>query len=894
MIGTTISHYRILEKLGEGGMGVVYKAQDTKLDRAVALKFLPAPLARSEQDRSRFVQEAKAAAALNHPNVCSVIDIAEHDGQMFIVMEFVDGRTLRDALPGMSYKQAIDAGIQIADGLAAAHDMGIVHRDIKPENIMIRKDGIAQIMDFGLAKIRATGSTITRLTKEGSTIGTAGYMSPEQVQGHDTDHRSDIFSFGVLTYELLTGRLPFKGVHETALAYEIVNVDPAPMSAVKPDIDPELDRIVLECLEKDPSERYQSMAEVSKDLKRFKRESGRQRVSRITAARPIQAAVAPALEAQTATGKTGQARLPWFVAFFFVALAVTFAVLYFRHPASNTEVVRASLLPPEKGVYFIQGGSHLALSPDGRMLAFVATDSLGKNHLYVRPLNALSARELPETDGASYPFWSPDNRNIGFFANGKLKRAEASGGPPTTICDAIAGRGGTWNENGDIVFAPDQTGPLFRVSANAGPPVQLTTLDTARREQTHRWAQFLPDGKHFVYYARCSAGGTVENEGDAACIGSIDGSPVKRLFQVHSSVKYANGYLLYLRDRTLMAQRFDPGKSELFGDVFPVADQIQYDMAFNNGAYSVSDNGILVYQTGVELTGYRLIWCDRSGKESAVQADIGMYYGSVISHSGKKLATQLFTQTARNFDIWLLDQITGIRTRFTFDPAGESTPLWSPDDSRIAFTSDRRGHADIYIKSASGATSEELLYESSSTKQLWDWSPDGTYIIFSSYEPKTKADLYILPMTGDHKPYVFLQTEFAETQAHFSPDGKWVAYVSDETGTNEVYVRPFQGSGAKQQVSNGGGLQPRWKADGREICYYTPDGKMMSVSVNITPSAFEVGSRQQLFDRQARGLTVFMDMTRDGQRFLLRVAEGSHLSSPLTLVTHWDEELRQK
>ncbi len=439
MIGQTISHYKILEKLGEGGMGVVYKAHDTKLDRDVALKFLPPHLSSSEQDKARFMQEAKAASAINHPNICTIYSIDEHDGQMFIVMEFVDGQTLRQKKESIVYKQAIDIGIQIADGLAAAHEKGIVHRDIKPENIMIRKDGIAQIMDFGLAKLRASGSKITRLTKEGSTVGTAGYMSPEQVQGQETDHRSDIFSYGVLVYELLAGQLPFKGVHETALAYEIVNVDPAPMSSLKPEIDPNLDSIILECLEKDPRERTQSAAQVSLDLKRYRRESSKQKMSRITAARPVLTpySIRPVESSYQELGgsvqqSNGSSKLIWFMtALFFIGMVV-FALLYFRRPSFEAQSVWSYLLPPEKLTFAAQSASagegQMALSPDGRMLAFLGADSSGKTHLMVRPLDALSAKELPATEGAYYPFWSPDNRYVGFFQSGEVEENRSGRG----------------------------------------------------------------------------------------------------------------------------------------------------------------------------------------------------------------------------------------------------------------------------------------------------------------------------------------------------------------------------------------------------------------------------------------------------------------------------------
>src|ERR1041385_2184240 len=459
MIGQTISNYHILEKLGEGGMGVVYKAEDTKLKRTIALKFLPPELAASAQDKARFVQEAQAASALNHPNVCTIHDIQDHDGTMFIVMEFVDGQTLRERKDSISFKQALDIGIQIAEGLAAAHEKGIVHRDLKPENIMLRKDGIAQIMDFGLAKLRASGSKITRLTKEGSTVGTAGYMSPEQVQGLDTDHRSDIFSYGVLLYELLTGELPFKGVHETALAYEIVNVDPAPMASIKPDIDPNLDAIILECLEKDPRERTQSIAQTGLDLKRYRRESSRQKMSRITAARPAyQSTAARSFQGlppeESKVSKGSRLLLPWIIASACVIGLLALAWIHFRETRQANFAITANIVAPEGCKYFNDyDGGHIALSSDGSLLAFVAADSSGRTSLWVQSIRTGITQRLGGTDGATYPFWSPDNRSIGFFTDGSLKTILAIGGPATIVCPAVSGRGGTWNSDGVILFS---------------------------------------------------------------------------------------------------------------------------------------------------------------------------------------------------------------------------------------------------------------------------------------------------------------------------------------------------------------------------------------------------------------------------------------------------------
>jgi Tol biopolymer transport system component/tRNA A-37 threonylcarbamoyl transferase component Bud32 len=911
MIGKTISQYNILEKLGEGGMGVVYRARDTKLDRDIALKFLPPELTKDASARERFIHEAKAASALSHPNVCAIHDIQDHENQMFIVMDFVDGQTLREKQDSISFKQAIDIGIQVADGLAAAHEKGIVHRDIKPENIMIRKDGIAQVMDFGLAKLRGN---VSRLTKEGSTVGTAGYMSPEQVQGQDTDHRSDIFSFGVLLYELLTGQLPFKGVHETALAYEIVNVDPAPMSSIKPDIDPHLDAIVLECLEKDPRERTQSIAQVSLDLKKYKRDTSRQRASRIAAARSI---VRTSEGAQPLGGYEPSKGLPiaWIVAASVLFIcAVTFGVMYFKRPPTGLQTISAYILPPEKLTFAAQsgglGGGHLALSPDGSMLAFVAADSSGKTRLMVRALNALNAKEFPTTEGACYPFWSPDNRYVGFFQSGKMKKIEASGGPSVTICDAPNGRGGSWNQNGVIIFS-NAADPIYEVPAAGGVAAAVTKLDTSRNEKTHRWPHFLPDGRHFLYFSRSSFGG-VERKEDALVVGSLDGNENKRLMAAKGNVVYASGCLVYLRERTLMAQPFDAGKLETSGDAMPIAEPVDYDLAYNRALFSASQNGTLIYQSSSTQYGLQLEWFDRTGTSLGTIAPPADYGGVSLSPDGKRLAFDIYDYSSGNRDIWIYDIARGLKTRFTFDPSVDQSPVWSPDGSRIAFCSDRKEHLDLYQKTTSGAGVEEVLLESPGAKFPVDWSADGTFIAYIIYEIKKTDDVWILPVDPggageDRMPFAFLQAESDEDVSQFSPDMRWISYLSNESGNVEVYVCPFIGADGrptvsqsrKWQVSTNGvgynaGVCIKWNRNGKELFYLSNDNKLMAADVKASGSTFDVGAIRPLFEVKAKGLVGFYDVTADGQKFLIGIQVGGQSVTPLTLVTNWHAELKRK
>jgi serine/threonine protein kinase len=894
MIGTTISHYQILEKLGEGGMGVVYKAQDTKLDRFAALKFLPPHVAASNDERARFLQEAKAVASLAHPNICTIHSVEEEDGKVFIVMEYVEGKTLKDMDQNIGLKQAIEIGIQVADGLAAAHEKGIVHRDIKPDNIMVRKDGRVQIMDFGLAKLKG----VSRLTKEGSTVGTAGYMSPEQVQGQETDHRTDIFSLGVVLYEMIAGQSPFKAAHETAIAYEIVNVDPEPISAIKPEVDPQLESIILDCLEKDPKERCQSVAEVARDLRRIKRESSRQRLSRVTAARP-----AMSTSAMRTTGgspvsseeaPSSFSKLPWVVAIICFLGMVMLGVLYFRVRTGEGMTIRTSILPPEKEKFQFFGNisGPPVISPDGKHIVFAARDSSDRQMLYLRSLDETEAHPLPGTEAALHPFWSPDNQFIGFTAQGKLKKVGISGGSPVAICSAADSRGGSWSKEGAIVFSPGPSGPLFMVSASGGTPTHVTALDSSRRETTHRWPFFLPDGKHFLFFARTTTTGT-QGEGDAIRLGSIDGKTNSIVMNVASNGILASGHLLYVRGTSLVAQKFSTSSFEPEGEVTTLVQDIAFDPSISRGLFSASENGLLIYQTGHVQVGSKLTSVDRSGKALGVIGDVGEYIQPRISPDNRHIAVVVFDQKFRNNDLWIIDIKRGLKTRFTFDPAQENLPIWSPDGEKIVFASGRKGNPDLYIKSASGAASEELLLESSERKAPSDWSPDGRFVAYTMVGKN--ADIWILPMDANGRPsgkgpFPFLATEFNEFQAVFSPDGHWIAYTSDESGQAEVYLRPFPGPGGKFQVSSEGGTDPFWRRDGKEIYYISwNDSKLMSAGIAAKGTSVEVNNVHPLFAMHGTDY----DVMRDGT-FILSMPLQAQLTSPLTLVVNWDKELKKR
>ena len=673
------------------------------------------------------------------------------------------------------------------------------------------------------------------------------------------------------------------------------------MSSIKPEIPHELDAIVLECLEKDPRERTQSMAQVALDLKKHKRDTSRQRASRITAARQVQklSGGSRPLEGSRPSRRSSPV---WIAAslLLFIATAI-FATLYVTRPSNEAETVRSNILPPEGSSFAMQSaslaGGHLALSPDGRKLAFAATDSLGKTRLMVRAMNALVAKELPGTEGATYPFWSPDNRFIGFFQSGKMKKIEAAGGPPMTICDAADGRGGAWSQDGMIIFS-NSMGPVHRVPAAGGAVADVTTLDASRGEKTHRWPHFLPDGKHFLYFSRTTVGG-IESKEDGLFVASLDGAVNKRLMQAKGNVEYASGYLIYIREKTLMAQPFDLGALVTSGDAFTVAEPVEYDVGFNRAVFSASRNGMLVYQEAVAArSGYQLEWFDRAGRSLGKVAEPLAFGWPVLSPDGRKLIFDLVDAHSENRDIWMYDMARGTKSRCTFDSFQDHFAIWSPDGSRIVFCSNRPGHFDLYEQSSSGAGAEELFFASPKDKFPLDWSPDGRFVAYA--ELNESEDLWIIPVEGERKPFAFLQGSFDEDAPQFSPDGRWLAYESNESGNWELYVCPFvipeEGSGATQarkwQVSMSGvanGSSPKWNPNGMELFYISSDNKLMAAEVRTGGQTFDVGAVRQLFDVKANG-PVFVGVSADGRKFLLGIQAGAQAVSPLTLITHWDAE----
>jgi len=893
--GTKFGRYEIRSKIGEGGMGEVYRARDTQLGRDVAVKVLPSTYSVDEHRLSRFEQEACAAGALNHPNILVIYHIDTHDGAPYIVSELLEGETLRQRISGtaLAPRRVIDYASQIARGLAAAHEKGIVHRDLKPDNIFITKDARVKILDFGIAKLTQSDATRSQTdiptrrvdTGPGVVMGTVGYMSPEQVRGQAVDHRSDIFSFGAILYEMLSGRRAFHGESAADTMSAILKEDPPDLSDTNQNISPALERLVNHCLEKNPEARFHSASDLAFALEAISGSSG---VSGQT------------MRAMTALPARARIRkqLPWLVAALLalaLIAALPFVFLYLRNsPVSHLTAVRAMIPPPENAhlPYFNQ----MEVSPDGLRLAFVAIGANGVTSLWLRPLAALSAQPLAGTEGASYPFWSPDSRFIGFFANGKLKKIDAAGGPPQTLCDAPSGRGGTWNRDGVIVFAPDIFSALYRVSATGGAPAPLP-LDKSRKEKVQHFPCFLPDGRHFLYRAGVTTA-YARDKGNGIYVGSLDSSEYKLILNDDTYAIYASGHLLFWRDGALMAQPFDAQSLQLSGEAVPIAEQVQMNLTEIKAVFSASENGVLVFQSGSSRvgTGSQLTWFERDGKQAGKPGE--PVYGSSphISPDGQRVAAMLFDIQAGSTDLWLYDSALTRKTRFTFDPAFDSNPIWSPDGNRIVFMSDRKARLkyDLYLKDVSGARDEEVLFESNEYKRPTSWSADGRFLAYTRSDgPTGKADIWILPLSGERKPFPFIQTsQFDESRARFSPDGRFVAYDSDESGSRQVYVTSFPGPGGKQQVSTNSGEDPVWRRDGKEL-FFLSEGKLMAAEVKANGSGLDISNPQLLFDAHSGfGPWAHYDVTPDGKRFLVAtVGEGG--SAPMTLVVNWTADLKK-
>ena len=871
--GARVGPYEILSALGAGGMGEVYRARDTKLGRDVALKFLPAELANDVDRLRRFELEARSASALNHPAIVVIYDLGQVESQPYISMELVEGQTLRQLLQAgsMPPRRALQVAAPIADGLAKAHEAGIVHRDLKPDNLMISRDGFAKILDFGLAKLagdadsQAALQTMTEHTRPGSVMGTVGYMSPEQASGGAADHRSDQFSFGLVLYEMLTGQRAFTRRTAVETLSAIIRDDPVPVGQLNPSVPAPLRWIVERCLAKAPADRYESTRDLARDLA-----TARDHFSELTASG------ATAVSAVPPRVRVRKRELVAWVLVATLGLASLALLLQTaRTTADRGRTVRFTIAPP-KNVNFTSsiGNSPFAVSPDGRHLAFSGIGADKRRLLWLHSFDSTVARPIPGTEGALGPFWSPDSLGVGFFSDNRLKRVSISGGDVATICEARFGAGATWNRDGVILFAPGIDTGLFRVSAAGGTPTPVTTLHA--EESAHAQPLFLPDGRHFLFGI---IGGTTAGE----YVASLDSPERRRFAQEVSMLGFSSpDFLFFMRDRTLMAQRFDLNRLDLTGEPIRVAEGV--DSLGYSASFAVSASGALVHWTGDE-TVTQPTWFRRDGSTVGTLGPPAAYMNLALSVDGRQAAVDRFDPTP---GIWLLDRARGTTTRATAGGAYESTPVWSPDARRFVFAAARGTPPNLYLKQIGTAGEEERLLRNILQSFPQSWSPDGRFIAYVTIDPKTGSDIWLIPPSGDRKPTPFLQTQYDEGHARISPDGRWMAYSSNESGRTGVYVTRFPDPVGTWPVSTTGGNFPVWRRDSRELFYRAPDGTLMAVSVGAGAD-FAPGTPIPLFKPQAAlgglGLGTFYDIAPDGQ-FLINIFI-ERTSPPATVVLNW-------
>jgi Tol biopolymer transport system component len=886
-------------------MGEVYRARDTRLGRDVAVKVLPSHLSSDPELKARFEREARAISSLNHPHICTLHDVGHQDGVDFLVMEFLEGETLqRRLLRGpLPVKQAVEYGIEIAEALQRAHQAGIVHRDLKPGNIMLTKSG-AKLLDFGLAKpvatmVMASGtgsltpSTPTMtiasmtsqagpLTQQGTIVGTFQYVAPEVLQGRDADARSDIFALGAVLYEMLTGKHAFEGKSQLSIMTAILEKEPEKIDAAPA----ALEHVVHTCLAKEPAERWQSALEVARELRWVAQGS------------LAQGSMESAASA-TATSAGGFRSWGVWVGVVLAAVALTLAGAYYAMRPGPAPIWTVSVVPPTGVIPATIGrNGPPQISPDGSRIAFVgcpttqsAESLVGSTacSVWLQSLRSPEAHEIPGTNGSNAPFWSPDGREIAFFAEGKLKAVSAEGGPVRIICDAQDGRGGSWGSSGVILFSPARGGPVFRAPAEGGPraPVTSTAAESSFSVVgSHRWPHFMPDGQHFTY----------SSEPNGACnditemhFASVDGKENRPLLHVCSNATYANGRLIYTRDGNLVAQPFDPRRGTFTGTPVPIAEHVAFDAMFGFSSFSASANGELIYRTGQNATKSGLVWYDRTGKQLGALGQNDVYSDVSVSPDGSRVVATAITSTGTS--ILILDA-RGTRTLMSGSFAAVS-PSWSPDGRKIYFASNATGAFDIYVKDVDASTNEQSLgFEKGKNIALFpSMSRDGKYIAYISEDLTTKRfHIHIAALTGDSTPKIFRDSPANEIMPVFSPDGKWLAYESDQSGTSEVYISPFPSGGAQYQISTSGGERPVWRRDGKEI-YYRSNLRMMAVKVNVKGDTVELGKPEALFEVAVRNLSGrWYDVAPDG-RFLMNTSPATAQSPNFELVVNWPAAL---
>jgi eukaryotic-like serine/threonine-protein kinase len=887
--GTKLGPYEIQSPLGAGGMGEVYRARDTRLGRDVAIKILPAHLSSNAEAKQRFEREARAISSLNHPNICTLYDVGHQDGIDFLVMEFLEGETLatRLAKGPLTSELVLKYGVEICEGLEKAHKTGVIHRDLKPGNIMITKTG-AKLMDFGLAKATpaapAPSSSLTvtlsgpsadqPLTARGTVVGTFQYMSPEQLEGKEADARSDIFALGAVLYEMATGQRAFTGKTQASIVAAILASEPPPISVVRPMSPPALDRVVKACLAKDPDERFQTVHDLKLQLKWI-----------------VEGGSQAGVPAPLAEHRKSRERWAWVAAAVALLCALTLGALHFLAPHPEIRAVHSSILPPAKATFaFLGPNGSAVLSPDGRNVAFLARQE-GIQRLWVRPLNDFVAHSLAGTEDAYSPFWSADSRNLGFVSQGKLKRVPAAGGPPLTLCDLEQARGGSWNSQDVIIFGK-YPGEIYRVPATGGTPQKITSFDPSRHDTTHRWPHFLPDGNHFLYMAGVAGSA---NEDNVLVVSSLDGTVNRILFHGSSNIEYGDGHLVYALDKTLMARPFDTGKLEFTGDAVPIAESVQYDPIFSGSVFSVSQNGSLLYQTGTATSLRTLALFSADGKPLGNLAQGGVYFPQ-FSPDVKRLAYQLIDTSNGKSDIWIQDIASGSRVRLTVDPIRSLRPAWSRDGTQVAYYSMRTGKPAAFIKAANGMGVERMLWEGPAAIAVTDWTPDSKSLVLEDRSLTTgRTRLLLLPLDGTNKePAVLLEVPGANVySAHVSWDGRWIAYYSDESGKNEIYISPFPKPVGRLQVSVAGGKDPRWRRDGKALYFVAPDGKLMAAELKEVNGSLQVISIRTLWQTKITWFSDTFDVSADASRFVVDTMSTDETPAPLSLVTNWTSELKK-
>jgi len=868
--GTRVAHYEIRSHLGSGGMGEVYRARDLRLNRDVALKFLPADLTRDADRLRRFETEARAASALNHPAIVAIYELGQVDGQPYISMELVDGQTLRQLLARapLPPRRALQIASQIASALAKAHAAGIVHRDLKPDNLMVSSDDHAKILDFGLAKLTAESSgasasvatTIDHATHPGLVLGTVGYMSPEQASGLPADSRSDQFSFGLVLYELLTGRRAFQRATAAETLSAIIRDDPPPLDPPVAALSP-VRWIVERCLARAPEDRYASTLDLARDLANVRDHLSDRTTSSPAVPRPRRVA--------------GREVIAWSAAALLGVAALALALRGSPAAPAPSDPVRLTIAPPAGGTFFQTIGSPpFAMSPDGRQVAFVAL-AAGPRQVWLRSFDSLVSRPLAASEGASAPFWSPDGLSVGFFADGKLKRVAISGGDAVVICNAQSGGGATWNRDDVILFASSIDTGLSRVAATGGTPTPVTTLDASHAEAAHLSPVFLADGRHFVF-------GVIGRDNSGIYLGELGSTRRTQILADFSTIGVGDrDQIFFVRNRAVMAQRLDVASAKPIGDPMLVAEDVA--TTGPTSALAVSLKNDVIYWSGSrDVT--QLTWVRRDGTTDGTVGPPGGYMNVALSPDGQQAAVDRFDADPA---IWLIDVTRATMTRATFGKTYESTPVWAPEGRSFVFASAREAPPNLFLKRLDVAGDDQRLFRSTIQSFPQSWSRDGL-IAFVVVDPTTHGDIWVVPSSGSREARPLLNTPYSETYARISPDGRWLAYVSNDAGNPSVFVTRFPDPGPKWSVSPQGGVCPVWRADGRELFYRALDGKLMAVPIGAG-AEFEAGSPVALFAPRAApgrlGLGTFYDVAKDG-RFLINL-QVERTSPPATVVLNW-------